>query len=101
MALLDFLLKRGGGPGAIARRLAENYNILRTRDPNGREVDILTAMYLARAEAGQGLTGRKGSWYRLALATDAASIERFRNTPNLNLGDLVKTCCYRRGPKFV
>jgi hypothetical protein len=86
---VDFLLKQGGGPGAIAKHQARLYGRLMQEHPSATNRDILTMMYIARAEAGSTIPGHKGKWYRGNLPCDPAAIERFRNAPNLTIRDLI------------
>jgi hypothetical protein len=89
MGLVDFLLDHGGGPGAIARRQAKLYRKLTQEHPSATPTDVLTMMYVSRAEAGANLTGYKGERYRKFLGSDPASVAQFRNTPKLTIRDLV------------
>jgi hypothetical protein len=89
LGLVDFLFKHGGGPGAIAKHQARLYRRLMQEHPSATNRDILTMMYLARAEAGSTIPGHKGKWYRGNLPCAPAAVERFRNAPDLTIRSLI------------
>jgi hypothetical protein len=75
------------------------YRQLIERHPETSETDILTMLYLARAEAGRNITGHAGEWYRKSLPSDARSVERFRSNPSLSIRDLIIRIVDAEDPK--